>query len=252
MTLARVAALYDVHGNLPALEAVLTELDRVAPDATIVVGGDFANGPFPRETVERLVALGDRAVFIRGNGERELLEGRADADDAWAERTAFVADTLGDSQRAFLSRLAETVALDVDGLGRVLFCHGSPRSDAEIVTYLTSEERLRPMLADVVEPVVVLGHTHTQFDRVVDGTRVVNAGSVGMPYENEPGAYWALLGPDADLRRTSYDLEAAAERVRASGFPAAEEFASEYVLTVVSREEASTYFEGLATGNGIG
>jgi predicted phosphodiesterase len=246
VTAPRVAALYDVHGNLPALEAVLAELDAVAPDAAIVVGGDFANGPFPAETVDRLRALGGRALFIRGNGERELLEGRADAEEAWAARTAFVAGALSREQRAFLAALAETRTLDVDRLGRVLFCHGSPRSDAEIVTYLTHDERLRPMLDGVAEPVVVLGHTHSQFDRVLDGTRIVNAGSVGMPYEGEPGAYWALLGPDVELRRTPYDLEAAAERIRASGFPAADELASDYVLTVVSREEASTFFEGLA------
>ena len=242
----RVAALYDVHGNLPALEAVLAELDEVAPDATILVGGDFANGPFPRETVARLVALGERVVFIRGNGEREFLEGRADADEGWGARTAFVANALSDEQRAFLSRLAETVTVDVERLGSVLFCHGSPRSDMEIVTYLTTDERLRPMVAGVPAAVVVLGHTHSQFDRVVDATRIVNAGSVGMPYEDAPGAYWALLGPGVELRRTPYDLEAAAERIRASGFPAAEEYASEHVLRVVSREEASTYFEGLA------
>ena len=260
MTARRAAALYDVHGNLPALEAVLAELADVAPDALVVVGGDFANGPFPAQTVDLLRSLGERAVFISGNGERELIEGRVGADGGWAARTAWIGERLDDERRAFLARLPATVSLDVEGLGDVLFCHGSPRSDEEIVTSLTPDERLRPMLAGVQERVVVVGHTHGQFDRVVDGTRVVNAGSVGMPYEDEPGAYWALLGSERTsnkvllegegvaLRRTTYGLEEAAERIRASGFPAAHEFVAEFVLGVTAgrRREASEYFERLA------
>lgn len=208
----RVAALYDIHGNLPALEAVLSDLETVTPDL-VVVGGDAVLGPFPRETLETLLALDERARFVRGNTDRILGD--------------FVADALTPEQRAFLAGLPLTMSLEVDGLGSVLFCHASPRSDEEIVTRLSPETRLAPMLEGVAEEVVVGGHTHVQFDRRAAGKRMVNAGSVGMPYEDGPGAYWALLGPDVELRRTAYDLEAAAERIAVSGYPDAEAWARE-------------------------
>ena len=244
----RVAALYDVHGNLPALEAVLAELEEVGPDL-VVVGGDVAAGPVPRDTLERLLALGERAVFVRGNGDRELAEaaGTADADDdVWSARARWAAERLTGEQLAFLRDLPLTAVVDVGGLGPTLFCHGTPRSDEEIVTRATPEGRMRDVLAGVAEAVVVCGHTHVQFDRTVAGVRVVNAGSVGMPYEAELGAYWALLGPDVELRRTAYDAGEAAERIRASGFPDAEEFIRENVLATPAADEATDFFERMA------
>lgn len=228
----RVAALYDIHGNLPALEAVLADLESVTPDL-VVIGGDAVLGPFPRETLETLLALDERARFVRGNTDRAL--------------DGFAADALTPEQRDFLAGLPLTASLDVSGLGSVLFCHASPRSDEEIVTRLSPEARVAPMLAGVVEEVVVGGHTHVQYDRRTAGKRLVNAGSVGMPYEDEPGAYWAVLGPDVELRRTEYDLEAAAERIAASGYPDAEAWAREYVYAVNRPDEASRYFEEVAT-----
>jgi len=247
----RVAALYDVHGNTPALEATLVEVGPERVDA-IVFGGDFVPGPFPRETLELVLGLGDRARFIRGNGERELLEiheGRREArpgglNDAW------VGAQLTDEHRAFLRALPETVVLEVDGLGHVLFCHGSPRSDEEILTAATTEGRLREAVGDVSEPVVVCGHTHMQFDRTVERVRVVNAGSVGMPYGGDAGAHWALLGPEVELRQTPYDVEAAAARIRTSAYPLAGEFAEENVLTRPSAEEARELFERMAEKDG--
>ena len=224
----RVAALYDVHGNLPALEAVLAELEDVRPDL-VVIGGDTVLGPFPRETLEELLALDERARFVRGNCDRAP-DGHAVAE-------------LTEDQRAFLAGLPLTVSLEVDGVGPVLFCHASPRSDEEIVTRLTPDERLTPMIDGVAERVVVCGHTHVQYNREAAGKRFVNAGSVGMPYENEPGAYWALLGPDVELRRTAYDLEAATERIAASGHPDGEAWAREYVYAVNTPDEASRFFE---------
>ena len=243
MTARRVAALYDVHGNLPALEAVLAERDVQAADI-VLVGGDAVVGPFPCETLDALLGLGERAVFIRGNTDRAL--GEPAADDPWADRNAWVRDRLGDEGVATVTAWPETLTLEVDGLGSTLFCHGSPRSDTEILTRLTPPERLRRILASAAADVVVCGHTHVQFDRHFARKRLVNAGSVGMPYEGEPGARWALLGPDVELRRTAYDVEAAAERVRASGLPGAGEFADEYVLTSYSAEEASQTFEQMA------
>ncbi len=248
----RVAALYDVHGNLPALEAVLAELENVVPD-TILVGGDVVSGPLPGETLERLLALGDRAAFVRGNADLEVVEiaagdrePRADAlDERW------VGEQLARDQRDFLADLPETLVLDVDGLGPTLFCHGSPRSDEEIVTAISPVARVKAILAGVEQRVVVCGHTHVQFDRLVGEHRVVNAGSVGMPYERAPGAYWALLGPDAELRRTDYDVEAAAEEIRASGYPCGDEFVREQLLHPPSAEEASEFFERLAREHGL-
>jgi predicted phosphodiesterase len=137
--------------------------------------------------------------------------------------------------------------VEVDGLGAVLFCHGSPRSDEEILTRISAEARVAAAVAGVEERVVVSGHTHVQFDREIAGKRLVNPGSVGMPYGAQPGAYWALLGPDVQLRRTAYDLEAAAEAVRATGFPAAGEHAADNVLTVPTAEEATEQFERMAS-----
>jgi predicted phosphodiesterase len=246
----RVAALYDVHGNVAALEAALAEIEALEVDA-IVVGGDIAIGPMPREALDRLLQLGERALFLRGNGDREIAEDPPGSGDSlWAERTRWSAEQLERGQLAWLAALPDTQSVEVDGLGPVLFCHGSPRSDEEILTRISPEERVAAALAGVDEPVVVCGHTHVQFDREVAGRRLVNAGSVGMPYEAQPGAYWALLGPDIELRRTDYDLEAAATAIRATGFPEAEELAAENVLEVPTAEEATEQFERLAQSAG--
>ena len=119
-----------------------------------------------------------------------------------------MAKLLTEDDRAALRSFAPTAGIVVDGLGAVLVCHGSPRSDEEILTPQTPAEQLREALAGVAEPVVVGGHVHRQHDIDVDGRRLVNAGSIGMPDEELPGAYWALLGPDIELRRTEYDAPA--------------------------------------------
>lgn len=212
----RVAALYDVHGNLPALEAVLAE---VPDDAAIVSGGDVFSGPMPSGTLARLRELGPRVSFVRGNADRDL----GPNDDRWRERYEWMLAQLSPDEWALAEAWPPTVTLEVDGLGETLFCHGTPRSDLEAITAITSEERLREILSGVSQPTVVCGHTHHQFDRRMNGTRVVNAGSVGMPYEGRPGAYWALLGPDVELRRTEYDLDAAAEAIRTTSYPEPEE-----------------------------
>jgi putative phosphoesterase len=188
-----VAALYDIHGNLAALEAVLAE---VPDDATIVVGGDIcAGGEQPSETLARLRWLGDRVHWVRGNADRELTpgeEGLAPEEVVEAARAK-----LSEDEIAFLHELPET-----QQVGDVLYCHASPRNDVDIFTERTPEERIAFLFEGLDVPTVVCGHTHTQYDRKVAGVRVVNAGSVGMPYEEEPGAYWLL---DLDHRRTPYD-----------------------------------------------
>src|SRR6266536_2826955 len=228
----RVAALYDIHGNLPALEAVLHEVEREAPDL-VVVGGDIASpGPMPRETLDRLLALQGRARFIRGNTDRELVNhydgtsmrrATPDEDNVWVRRHKWAAHQISAAQRDFLASLPETVVLDIERLGPTLFCHGSPRSDEDIITRLTPEDRLDEIMAGTAENVIVCGHTHVQFDRVHRSMRIVNAGSVGMHHEGRPGAYWLLIGPEVELRRTLYDVEDAAKRIRAAGYPDPEE-----------------------------
>jgi predicted phosphodiesterase len=237
----RVAALYDIHGNLPALEAVL---DEVPADAEIVIGGDIALGPQPLEVLELLDALGDRAQWIRGNCEAQTPH----TDALWEQRRLFTLERVGSERHRSLERLPGTLTLDVDGVGATLFCHGSPRSDEEMITALTSEERLREILADVPEGSVVCGHTHHQFDRMASGIRVVNAGSIGMPYEGQPGAYWALLGPDVELQRTAYDFEAAAEAIRRSGYPDSDEHVEMLFVNPPSAAEVAEYFERQAAG----
>lgn len=245
----RIAALYDVHGNRHALEAVLEQVERAAPD-WIVVGGDVSAGPFPREALELLLALGDRARFLRGNADRALFEGPATprgGSAALAIRDQWSAARLSAEQLDTLARWPLTLPIDVDGLGPALFVHATPRSDEEIVTRITPDPVLREVLAGVAQRVVVCGHTHVQFDRTVGERRLINAGSVGMAYEGEPGvACWALLGPEVELRRAPYDYREAAEAMRASGYPDAEEFVQKYVLGPPRAADATEFFEKLA------
>jgi predicted phosphodiesterase len=231
-TLDTVAALYDVHGNLPALDAVLAEVDAAA---IVVVGGDVVPGPMPRETLDRLRALGPRARFLRGNTDRlvvDAFDGRelpAKLPPIVREQLAWSAAQLDRDGRDFLAALPQTLTLAVRGLGEVLFCHATPRSDEEIVTAVTPAERVRPMLDGTAARLVVCGHTHMQFDRTVDDVRVVNAGSVGMPF-GPPGAFWLRLGPAVELRRTEYDREGAAALLGATPFPGAADHAARYLL----------------------
>jgi len=236
----RVAALYDVHANLPAVEAVLAEVDA----DTILVGGDAVLGPMPKETLRLLRDRG--ATFIRGNCDREVAT-PGEGEELWTRRARWAHEQLDDEELAFLGDLPHPLPMEVDGLGEVLFCHGSPRSDEEILTAITPPKRLDPILDGVTQNLVVCGHTHAQFDRLVGDRRLVNAGSVGMAYEGEPGiAAWAILGPTVELRRTAYDVEAAAVLVRETGFPGADELVNEALLHPPSAEEVTAHFESLA------
>jgi putative phosphoesterase len=242
----RVAAIYDIHANLPALEAVLQDIRRASVDQ-LVVGGDVVPGPMPRETIARLRDLDIPARFIRGNGDREALAWKRGMETAaipeqYRESMRWVARELDSDDEQLLASWPETLSLEIGGLGKVLFCHATPRNDTEIFTRRTSEERLRAALVGVTADVIVCGHTHMQFDRTVGSIRVVNAGSVGMPF-GEPGAYWLSLGPDVQLRRAAYDLAHAAERIRRTRYPQAEEFAARNVLRAPSEEATLDAFD---------
>jgi predicted phosphodiesterase len=222
----RIAALYDIHGIVHALEAVLDELGPLGVDV-IVVGGDVVAGPFPRETFDRLAALGDRCLYVRGNADREVVE----SDE---RQSRWCREQLG--TRIETMRGWPLTAI-VDG---VVFCHATLRSDDEIITRLTPDEAIIDAFGDT--PLAIVGHTHVQFDRRVGNLRLVNAGSVGWPYEGTPGARWALLDDGVTLRTTPYDVTAAAEAVRASAYPEADE-AAETLVAPPSADEASEHFE---------
>ncbi len=243
---ARVAVLADIHGNLPALAAVLPEVDAAGAD-TIVLLGDIALGPMPAQVLDRLAGLGERAVWVHGNCEREMVTAfdGGEVPGPNGESAAVSASLIARAHRDRIDGLPLTVTLDVDGLGEVLCCHASPRQDDEMLPVDSPPQRWSDALAGVGAPTVILGHTHMQFDRLAAGRRVINSGSVGMPY-GPPGAAWALLGPDVTLRRTRYDTAAAADLIGASQYPDAADWAREFVLSQYSDAEALEAFTEVA------
>ena len=232
--MVRIAALYDVHGNLPALEAVLADVWAAEVDE-IVVGGDVLWGPLQAECIERLRAAG--ATFVAGNCERDVLHTPGETQEWCASR-------LDDDTRAFVETWPASVERSVDGLGRVLFCHATPRSDEEIVTTLTPDEAVREAVGATEADVVVCGHTHVQFDRAVTGApRLVNAGSVGLAYQGAPGAYWALVTDEVEHRRTAYDVERTLDVLGSAGFPSFAEVFADSIRGLVAPEAAAESFE---------
>jgi predicted phosphodiesterase len=236
----RVAVLSDIHGVMPALAAVLAEPDVVAAEL-VVLTGDLAAGPQPVETLDRLAALGDRAVWIRGNADRELVESaRDDRTEMPDEVSAWAAGELRADQVDLLAGLPLSRTIAVAGLGEVLFCHATPRDDTEVVVADSRLDRWQQVFDGVPAEVtaVVCGHTHMPFIRLAHGRLVINPGSVGMPY-GQPGAHWALLGPGAELRRTAFDVDAACDLIAAeSGFPGARGWADLYVRGSITDAEA--------------
>ena len=216
----KVAALYDVHGMPHALEAVLDEVKREGVDA-IVFGGDMFLGPFPAETLELVRSVG--AKFVRGNCDREPSDWvRANMDlDAveWAQ--------------------SWPTTLELDD---VLYCHATPLSDMPILTDASPQQRFDDALAGVDARLVVAGHTHMQFRR----GKFVNAGSVGMPYEDDVAAFWAVISDDVEFKRTPFDVERAIAEIGASDWPDREEFVAENLRVPPSRREATEHFESSA------
>ena len=238
------AALYDIHGNLPALEAVLEEIRELGVER-VIIGGDVLPGPMPAETLKRLVELDLPVQFLYGNGEVAVLEemaGRVPAGvpEQYRPILRWTAEQVAGYEE-LLRGWPKTVNIEISGVGQVLFCHATPRNENEPFTRLTAEERLLPIFETVGAAMVVCGHTHMQFDRRVGKTRVVNAGSVGMPF-GEAGADWLLLGRNVELRHTSYDLVKAAERIRATAYPQAAEFAERNVLNPPSEQQMLALF----------
>lgn len=249
----RVAVLADVHCVLPALAAVLAEPEVRAADL-IVLAGDVAVGPQPVRTLELLDTLGDRVVWVRGNCERITVE-LARAGATGPTMAAWGAALLPPDRIARMDALPRTVTLAVRGLGDVLFCHATPRDDEEVVLVDSTPARWAEVLAGVPDEVrtVVLGHTHMPYLRLVDRRTVVNPGSVGMPYGTS-GAHWALLGGPSgaaiQLRRTEFDVRAAAEEIAAtSGFPRIDAFNDAYLLSNQSDIEVLARYASAVSRN---
>jgi putative phosphoesterase len=234
----RVAAISDIHGNLPALEAVLAEIDREGVD-DIVVAGDTAHGPWPAEVVDLLVERGARCV--RGNADREVIE----RSDRYGPLAQWSADRLGEGRLSVVQAWPLTLDFLLAGLGAVLVCHSTPVSEDPIYTRLTPDAELAGLFESIDADVVVCGHTHMQYDRRLEnGLRIVNPGSVGTPYEGARGAYWALLGPDVEFRRTEYDVEAAVAAIEVMKVPLDGNFL-ESLVDPPDSTETSEYFESL-------
>lgn len=249
----RVAVLNDIHGNWPALRAVLAELEDEKPDR-IVIGGDVVAGPMPFQTMEALLALSTPVLFLRGNADREVLSALSGEDVSHlppelAEMCRWVVNELDGTIADRIAAWPLTRQLEIEGIGDVLFCHATPRDDNEIFTRITPEKRLLPVFSDVDAALVVCGHSHMVFDRQIGTLRVVNAGSVGMPYDGTPGANWLLLGPDVAFRRTDFDRESAAKDIVDSGYPQAADFVANYIHATPTEELALSIFEPRAIGN---
>lgn len=236
----RVATLYDIHGNLPALEAVLQELKTLKVDL-ILVGGDVVLGPMSRQCLDKLLSLKMPKQFILGNCEVSVLAEMTNGDPGKLPETVledirWTANQLSSTHQKLMSKWPKTIKLEIERLGEILFCHATPRSENENFTRLTPEEKLLSVFEAVDSNIVVCGHTHMQFDRLVGSIRIINAGSVGMPF-GQPGAYWLLLGPGGvELRRTAYDLNQAVDRILNTDYPHAADFAQKNVLDPPSEE----------------
>ncbi|MCQ4079633.1 metallophosphatase family protein [Streptomyces sp. RB6PN25] len=239
-----VAVLSDIHGVLPALEAVLAEPDVAAADR-LVLTGDIAAGPQPVQVLDLLTGLGERVVWVKGNADRELVEyrrtGRTSIPDPIAP---WAAEQLREDHLDLLAALPASLTLPVRGLGEVLFCHATPRDDEEVVLVDSRLDRWQDVLDGLETEVrtVVCGHTHMPFVRLALGRLIVNPGSIGMPY-GRAGAHWALLGPGAQLRTTPFDLDSAVDRIAAEcTYSGAAEWAEYYLRSRATDREALEAF----------
>jgi predicted phosphodiesterase len=232
----RIALLADLHGNLLALEAVLAALAREGVEQIVCLGDVAATGPQPRETLQRLRALG--CPVVMGNADAWLLDPPAVASDDPATRRSeeidrWCAAQLGPQELAFMRGFQPTVSLPLDGAGELLCFHGSPRSYDDILHATTPVEELAPLLAEHVAAVLLAGgHTHERLYRRLGAQTLINPGSVGLPLD-PPWAEYAIVsaedsGLSVDFRRVRFDLDAVVDSIAASGMPHADWLAAEW------------------------
>jgi putative phosphoesterase len=226
--MTRLIAFSDVHGNLPALEAVLADIQtQGTPDAIWVLGDLAAFCPWPVETLARLREL-PNVAFLQGNTDRYLITGRrptfpiqspedwANAPARLAERSAnflWTVERLSYADYEFLRTLPSRLEMDVPGYGRVVAVHATPADDEAVILPGTPDDQTRPHLSGLDARLLLYGHTHRPMDRIVDGVRLVNDGSVGLPLDGDPRAAYALLEFEGGqctvaIRRAAYDVEA--------------------------------------------
>lgn len=244
----RIAALYDVHGNLPALESVLTAI-RNENVEQVIIGGDVVPGPMPKEALALLKNIDLPIQFIAGNGEHDVLACRkgdqiARVPEQFRAVIRWNAEQLSDDEARLMAGWPDNLEANLPGLGKLLFCHATPRSDVEIFTRQSSEKRLQEIFRNVAADVIVCGHTHMPFDRKVDGLRIVNAGSVGMPFA-APGAYWLVIDSNLQLQHTTYNYIDAAERIKSTSYPQAEQFAQHSILQPPSEDRMLEVFSAV-------
>jgi len=226
--MTRLVALSDIHGNLPALEAVLDDVQtQSAPDAIWVLGDLAAFCPWPVETLARLREL-PNVAFLQGNTDRYLVTGRrpdlrVQSPEDWskaparlAERDAnfrWTVERLSYADYEFLHTLPSTLEMDIPGYGRVVAVHAAPADDEAVILSDTPDDQVRVHLSGLDARLLLYGHTHRPLDRTVDGVRLVNGGSVGLPLDGDPRAAYALLEFESErcavaIRRVAYDVEA--------------------------------------------
>ncbi len=252
----KIAALYDIHGNLPALNAVLEELNEIHPDL-IFIGGDIVSGPMPVEVLKRLAQFDEKISYIRGNGDREVVMSFDKQEipylsEKGLEKQRWVAEQLTLPQRNFLAQLPEQFTLHMKGLGDILFCHATPNDDNEIFTPISSKERIANIFHQVDYQLVVCGHTHIQFTYQVGEVRILNAGSEGMLFSDQPAAaYWLLFDSEGyEFRHTLYDKDTAFKEISGSGDPQAQEFIETYILNPITEGKGMEILENLAKNRG--
>ncbi|HET7856906.1 MAG TPA: metallophosphoesterase family protein [Gaiellaceae bacterium] len=232
----RVGLISDLHGNLPALDAVLAEIEGETLDELVCLG-DIAVGPYPSETIARLRSL--ECQTVQGNWDDWLAHGIPDLAGTHGavlvEQGRWWAELLSATDRAYLDALPATLEVPLDGAA--LYCfHGSPRSHSDAIHPETTETELQEMIGDRPEPLLAGGHTHIQLARPYGPAIVLNPGSVGLPFERWPPSdrtrvlpwaeYAVLESRDGeisiDLRRVDYDVRPLLEATLASGVPHAQ------------------------------
>ncbi len=245
----KIAALYDIHGNLPALSAALQDVRDSHVDE-IVIGGDVVPGPMPAESIDLLASLDIPVQCIHGNGDREVLAIARGAEptvpEPYREVMRWNAEQLNETHLAIMSTWPSTLHINIKGLGRVLFCHATPANDVDIFTRVSPEARLAAIFDGVDADTVICGHTHMQFDMKVGKTRVVNAGSIGMPFGKQ-GAHWLLLGPDVEFQCTRYDVTEAAAIIGKTTYPQRDQFVATSLLAPPTEEEILKNFSRFDT-----
>ena len=235
----KIAALYDKHGNLPALNAVLHEVDKLDVDL-IVVGGDVLLGPMPTQCLDRLAEIEKPVKYVMGNCDElviDYLKGKKlpNLPQTVIDDIKWTAKQIENSYYVAVSNWPMTQDVESDTLGKILFCHSTPTNHSFNITRLTPEDKLKDEFGEVVASIIVCGHTHMQFDRMIADKRAINAGSVGMPF-GKRGAYWLLVDNEVKLKYTSYDFEYAARQITQTDHPNAESFAKIYVLNPPTEE----------------